>query len=228
MEKKDILELKIRRQIYSFILKHPGLHFKSISKELNIPKTTTSYHLNCLIKRHMIIANYEGKCHRCYVNDKVSCTDKKILDFLRQDTPRKILIFLMMYTGGSLVELGKNLDRDPTTVAVHLRKLQDIDIIEPAQIGNGIIYRPKNKGTVKRIRTANEMIYRLKDPDMIYNLLIKYKDSLSGDATVDFLIKYIEDLRSNGKIPRKLKGDKDSIDATIETYYEIFPHPYHV
>ena len=55
MRKEELLKLKIRRQIYQFILKYPGFHFSEISRKLKIPKTTLNYHLSYLEKYGFIV-----------------------------------------------------------------------------------------------------------------------------------------------------------------------------
>ena len=53
-KKKTELDVRIRRNIYNFILKHPGHHYRDICKILNLSKTNTSYHLLYLIKNGLI------------------------------------------------------------------------------------------------------------------------------------------------------------------------------
>lgn len=54
------LDLKTRRNIYNFILKHPGLHFRELCRKLSLPNSTLSYHTRYLEKRGFIIARPEG------------------------------------------------------------------------------------------------------------------------------------------------------------------------
>ena len=54
MVKEEILKLESRKLIYNYILEHPGLHFRELSRELKIPKSTLEYHLSYLKKLELI------------------------------------------------------------------------------------------------------------------------------------------------------------------------------
>ena len=71
-------------------MKYPGLHFREISRILNIPKTTLDYHLRILEKKELIISECNGRYVRYFVKNNVSEQDKKILGILRIGIPLKI------------------------------------------------------------------------------------------------------------------------------------------
>ena len=89
--KENILKLEIRRKIYNFILKYPGLHLR----EIKMPKTTLRHHLNFLEKYGLIITKADHRYTRYYVIQKVGKQDKEILNLLRQETPRRIFMLLL-------------------------------------------------------------------------------------------------------------------------------------
>lgn len=157
VERKGI-ELENRRETYNFISKHPGLHLSELSRKLNISKSTISYHLNHLQKLGLIVTKSEGKYIRFYVANKVGEIDKKLLSLLRQDVPYRIVIFLLINPDSSQIRISRYLKRHPTTVSFHLSKLADLDIIET-------------------FPNCNEIIYNIKNPQYIYDLLTKYEDS---------------------------------------------------
>lgn len=90
--KENILDLKIRRDLYDFIDKHPGLHLREISRRINIPRTTIRYHLKFLKKQELIKEKFEGRYKRIYITKKMGTEDKKILSLLRQRTPCRIFL----------------------------------------------------------------------------------------------------------------------------------------
>jgi predicted transcriptional regulator len=203
---------------------NPGLHFRDISRKMNIPKSTLEHHIRFLLKRELINAKSSGRYKRYHVKEINGRDEEKILNILREEIPRKIILTMLFSIGISIVELSKQLNKTNSTTAFHLKKLQNADIIEPAQIGAGFIYRPKNRGTMERKSAVNEKIYILKDPDMIYKLLISTRDSLHDD-TVDEIIDHIEYWLSHGGYPRKLPSFNFSIDNAVEVFNEIFPNP---
>ena len=145
MVKEDLLQLETRRMIYNFILKYPGLYLSELSRRLNIPKSTTYYHLKYLKKRGFLVEKYNDRYTRYYVTKKIGEIDKKILNLLRQEVPRNIVLFVFRYPGSSRYEISTHLKKHPTTISFHLKKLIDVDIIERIQIGNEIKYMINHK-----------------------------------------------------------------------------------
>jgi len=157
-----------RREIYNYILKYPGLHLSELSRKMNIPKSTINYHLNHLKKQEYIIKKPADKYTRYYIANNVGENEKQILHLLRQETPREIVIFLLLNHNSSQIRISKNLKKHPTTIAFHLNKLMNVDIVE--SIPNG-----------------NEINYSIKNEEYIFDLLGKYKDSFLDD-TVDYIL----------------------------------------
>jgi DNA-binding transcriptional ArsR family regulator len=135
--RKDYLELENRKNIYNYILKHPGLNLIELSRKLKIPKSTLDYHLVYLKKRGIIASSSEGIYTRFYVSDTISCREKKLLALFRQKIPRKIVLLLLLYPEYfSQINLSKYLKIRPAAVYYHMNKLIEMDIIESVRIKN--------------------------------------------------------------------------------------------
>ena len=152
--------------------------------------------------------------------------NKKILSVLRQKTPRNIILYILVCNGASQIELSKELEKDPKTIEFHLKKLQNSDIIRSAPVKEGVIYTMYEKSKIiESDLTGREIIYILKDPCLIYKLLIVYrKKMLDGgvtDNTLDFFKSFFLD-----KPVERVGRNKDNIDRVIAMLSEIFPHPY--
>lgn len=167
MEKKTGAE--IRKNIYEFILKHPGLHLSELSRKMNIPKSTINYHLKYLKKREYIIRKDADKYTRYYVANNVSEYEKKILHVLRQEIPSEIIVYLLLKPNSSQVKISKKLNKHPTTISFHLDKLINTEIVE--SIPNG-----------------NEINYKIKNPQHICGLLNKYIECFL-ENTITYVIK---------------------------------------
>jgi len=227
--KDQIFELETRRQIYNFILKYPGLHFRKLSRKLNIPKTTLSYHLRYLQKRGLLTAKPEGKFTPYYVSNNIGNGQKKMLRLLRQEPSRNIILYLLFTACASQIELSRSLEKHPTTIKLHLKKLIDMDIIEPAPVANGeVSVEQGDLKIIERTPVGNEIIYRLKDPHSIEDSVLLYRKRSFGD-NFSFLPSIGFEFYSslNVQITRG-KNFKDSIESLEEIYFDIFPHPYHV
>ena len=241
----DFLTLKVRRKIYNLILNNPGLHLRGISRKLKLPKTSLRHHLRYLEKNKLIITNYENRYKRHYISDNPSQKEKNIIALLRQEVPRHILIYLLFCIWGSKMELSRELEKYPSTIEFHMKKLKKAKLIRIDPIYKGKIIQKKyvtnhnneRKEIIKnyiinRSRTSNEIIYTIDEEaeTTIYNMLIICKKSFFDQDAINFLIKNSKK-RIVEKKPHPYKivnGQKEAIDKIIEKYYDIFPNPYHV
>ena len=228
MLKKKVQEQETRKIIYQFIHKYPGLHVRELTRRLNIPKSTISYHLSYLIKNKQLIVKPESRYTRFYASNNIGKKEEEILHFLRIDTCRQIILFIIANVCCSQIELSTVLEKKPKTVEFHLKKLLEKNIIEPAPFVNGVIKTSfPNSNVVDRKPINNEIIYRLKDPSLVISVLIENKKKLF-DKDISILIEYLTFMTSDG-IPKKIKIKKGSVDDRIfDTFFDVFPHPYHV
>lgn len=224
MASQDLFKLETRRQIYNFIQKNPGLHFRDIAKKMDIPRGTLEYHFRHMEKQSLIDVKPSTKYTRYYVLEKIGIKEKEIISLLRRETPRRILVCLMSWTGESLVEINDILEKKIPTIAFRLKKLQKIDIIEPAKVVDGFIYRPKNLGVREWKSANNEKVYVLKDPEVVYKLLITLKKNILDDIAVTPLIDVLEDWFASGGYPERLPHHASVEDNVL---WAIFPHPCH-
>jgi len=233
MDKLKILHLETRRKIFNYIKDNPGLHLHDLAKKLDIKYFNLRYHLNILEKSNMVLIKNNNSYSRVYPKENVSNKEKELFDIIRQETPRNILLTFIYYVVCSQNDLSEILDKHPTTIEYHLKKLIDMEIIEQTKTRNGrtIINYPETNIS-KRVPKVNEKLYTLKDPVLIVRHLWNYKDSLENDKMFQVSFKiYIDANRASRKIKRKEIGDIKShvdrgINSAIEIFYKIFPPPY--
>jgi DNA-binding Lrp family transcriptional regulator len=200
MPRGKILELEKRRQIYNFILKNPGLHMKKLSIELDIPKSTMEYHLNYLKKSGLIAATPKGNCTRYYVSNKYGAKEKQILNILREDVPRKILLLILLYPQYfSQKRLSEYLKVHPPAISYHINKFIELGVIDRFQMPNkGITFNNIKKPRNVYSKRFQNMFYLPDNPDInirkqrkqiIYNLC--KKDIITNDNANGHEILYI-------------------------------------
>jgi DNA-binding transcriptional ArsR family regulator len=239
----DLLALGVKRKIYDLILKNPGLHLREISRKLRIPKTSLRHHLRYLEKNKLIITNFENRYKRHYILDENGQKEKEILSLFRQEVPRNILVYLLFCTWGSKIELSRALEKYPSTIEFHLKKLKKAGIIRIDPIYKGKIIHRKfvtnhngesneiiKSYIVNRNRISNEIIYTIDEGVIsdVYNMLLICKKSFFDQEAISFLIKNSKK-RFVEKKPyphRIVNGQKEAIDTIIENICEIFPNPY--
>jgi DNA-binding transcriptional ArsR family regulator len=226
MKEGKIIKLETRRRIYNFILDYSGLHLREISRKMDIPKTTLNYHINYLKDRGLIINKSEGRYVRIYVLKNSVYKYKEILGLLRQKTSRNILLIILKWTVSSRREISVELDMHPNTISNHLNKLLEMNIIEQAPVGNGIIHRTDG-GVIERSPIGREKFYRLTSSwiDLVYEAFIIYEESLFDDPSIKATTKTMY-ARSH-RLPERIYSPDSAFDSVFEVLFEIFPHPYH-
>jgi len=231
INRKNILNLRQRRDIYRFIYDNPGFHLSEISKRTNIPKTTLLHHMKFLEKQELIISKKLKGFTFYYASNILGKRDKEILTFLRQRTSRFILIILILYAACSQIELCERLEKSPKAIAYHLNKLVKADIIEVAPIRNGVVQRLVSHNIVLRKPVGREIIYRYKSSEVIrsiYNLLLTNENSFEDPLNpIGLFDDFKEHLKYKENPYYKMLSYKDQIDAVSDVVFEIFPHPYH-
>jgi predicted transcriptional regulator len=165
--KEDPLELDTRRMIYDLIESSPGIHFREISRRLDIPMGVVEYHINYMLKRDMIVARREGRYKRYYTEGKIGSNEKRVLAFLRKDVPRAIILHLMLNPGSRHRDLKGELGISGSTLTFHLKKMVKKEIIREEE-GEG----PKRFFVV--------------DPETVSRTLIIYKRSFMDDLVDSF------------------------------------------
>ncbi len=175
--REDYLALETRKKIYNLIASSPGLHKREIARELNMSLSTIDYHLHYMEKKDIVISRQDGKYKRYFISEKISAEDKRILSMLRQETPRKIVIFLLENPRAIHKEICKHLKKAPSTISFHIKKLIEAGVIEEIAMGK-------------------EKAYAVRNEEKVVDLLITYKSTFL-DRAVD---KFIDTWASFGKI----------------------------
>ncbi|MBN1540368.1 MAG: winged helix-turn-helix transcriptional regulator [Candidatus Thermoplasmatota archaeon] len=171
--KEDPLQLESRKKIFDLIGTTPGIHFREISRRLDIPMGVVEYHLNYMLKRDMIVARVEGRYKRYYAEGKIGSREKTVLAFLRKDVPRTILMHLMLNPGARHRDLKSELGLSGSTLTFHLKKMI-------------------RKGVVVEMRDEGGSGYRVSDPDTVSRTLIIYKRSFMDDLVDSFTETWLD------------------------------------
>jgi len=179
MEKNNESKQHTQHHIYTLIITNPGLHSRELSRQLQIPYSTLQYHLKCLDKQGIIQRERTGKFLYCYGLETLSIDEKKILFVLRNNTSKRIILYLLQYGRASQSELARHLKKHPTTIEFHLKKLLEYDIVKL----NGETTDQQHQNDPSTIihlhKSGNKRYYQLKDNGHVQNFMKKYKDLFS-------------------------------------------------
>ena len=197
MNADELLELETRRKIYNCILKYPGLHVSELSRKLDLPISTLIYHLKYLKKLGFIEETICKKYTRYYALKKIDRNHKKILNLVREEATRRVMIYLVTAPFASIDEISKHLRKHRKTVSYHLKKLSNADLLECFKI-NGekkyILYEGKGR---------------------LLDVAIIYQDCFDEETN-----RFIK------KVLHKIEKASDGCLAE-KVIYDMFPHPYY-
>jgi len=129
MRREQLLEHKIRAQIFEHINKNPGVHYRGILNDLNLQIGVLNHHLNMLEQERYIKSVQDGMYRRFYsFNAQVNS------GLILTDVQEKILQHIRARPGISQADLARNLGYTRKVVYYHVKILSNAGFIhvEPA------------------------------------------------------------------------------------------------
>ncbi len=129
-----------RLQIYNFIKENPGTHLRKINKDLGIAMGDTQYHLAILEKSGRIKSRRIGMYRHYYSADILGDKEETLLAFLRQETPRDIIIYLLEHPGSTQSDIANFKHFTAPTINWHMSKLVDAGIVLREKEGKYVKY----------------------------------------------------------------------------------------
>lgn len=129
-----------RFQIYRYIENNPGTHLRKISKELGLAMGDTQYHLDILEKSGRVKSRKINLYRRYYTAAILGEKEKIILGFLRQETTRDILIYLIEHPYSTQRELAEFKHFSAPTISWHMSRLIEAGIVQSTKQGKKILY----------------------------------------------------------------------------------------
>ena len=150
MFKEEILENERRGEIYDFIKKNPGLHFRELQRRLKLPLTSLEYHIDYMVRKKILLKE-SGKHYSRYYVKHLDEYDKKILKSLRQRRLREIVLILLSKKKAKYSFLLESLNIPPSTLSFYLKYLVENKVIGRNKIGYENIYSIKEKDRIAKV-----------------------------------------------------------------------------
>lgn len=166
---KKVLEVDARKNIYAVVKVSAGSHFREIERKSGLSTGSVKHHLDYLEKNGLVAHEKEGNTLR-YFPREFHLENKKMMGLLRQESMRKILLFLLTHNNPNHEQFVAYVELSPSTVSWHLKKLEEEQIIKTSRKGRKTFYA------------------LLFNKSSIMNLLITYQESFF-DTLVDNVIK---------------------------------------
>ena len=115
--------------ILKTIEKNPGIRFREIMNELGLKNGTLSHHLQKLEYQSVLRVERTPRVARFYPLS-VKDEDIPIINRLRQETPRRILLLLLDVDEVNFSEMFLRIKRSPGTTSIYVTELVDDGIIK--------------------------------------------------------------------------------------------------
>jgi predicted transcriptional regulator len=132
-------ESEIRDQIYSYIKENPGAHLRMITRELQMGMGATQHHLDILEKSGKIRSK-RINIYRHYYAVEVLEAEHNILAFLRQETARDILVYLMEHTRSTQIDIINFMGFSAPTISWHMSRLEEAGLVSSIKEGRTVRY----------------------------------------------------------------------------------------
>ena len=115
-----------RARIHRHIESNPGVHFRELTRALDLATGQVQYHLARLDRVHSESVN--GRTH--YYPASFDPWERHAIAFLRRETARDILVTLIEHETARPSEVAEHLDIARSTLEHHLSGLVEYDIVE--------------------------------------------------------------------------------------------------
>ena len=163
----EAVALSTRDRIYSTISKNPGLHFREVQRRTEIATGALQYHIDYLQKKHLVRSEKDGKFSRFYAV-RGEDVDTELMSLLRQESVRRIVLFLMKRRRATLPQISKEVSLSASTTSFHMQKLVQSEMIVQKNYGK-------------------KTYFSLKDKDRVLELLLTYKKSFLDEVVDNFV-----------------------------------------
>ncbi len=168
-ERARYLELDTRKKIYSQVERAPGIHFRELQRRTDLAIGSLQYHLDVLQKQHLVKSRKKGKFTRFFpVYGEQSEEEKVALSLFREESVRKIVLFLVQKKRATNKQLARFLGLAPSTVSFHMQKLI-------------------KAGLVEKKRRKKKTYFSLANAEQAKEIIIGYRKSFLDDLVDSFV-----------------------------------------
>lgn len=154
------------------IEQNPGIRYRELLRTTGLVNGVLSYHLSALERLDVIKVDRQPRTTR-YYPVTISDQEYNILKFVRHKPVRQIMLFLIERDLCTFNEIVDHIQKAPSTVSLHLRRLRE--------------------GGMISIRYGEYQLYSLTNKHIVCEVLAKYKTSFT-DRVVESYEEMMEEL----------------------------------
>lgn len=148
-DEEAYVDIESRRSIYDCIRRSPGLHFREIQRRVGLATGSLDYHLHFLHKHGLVRTERTGKFLRYYPsNIAYAEQEKELLNLLRQETIRHILIYIIEKKRVNASRIASDLAISPSNLSRYLKILLEKNIVAQKKKGRFRFYAVADKKSI--------------------------------------------------------------------------------
>jgi predicted transcriptional regulator len=159
----------IQDKIVKCVNEIPGIRYRELLRITGISNGVLSYHLNLLDNSGKIRVNRVNNRVTRYFSYDVSLHDTYVIGLLRQETSRKIIMYILKKGGCGFNDIIIHTRKVPSTISWHMARLKAANIV--------------------KVRKQYEFNYYEIGMDrlLLQDLLSKYKSSFTEKIVDDYI-----------------------------------------
>jgi predicted transcriptional regulator len=123
------------KRILLFIQNNPGCHLRKIREMIGISQGTVQYHTDRLEKMGRITSTRSGLYKHYFPVGIFQNNEKEILQILRQETARQILVFIVERQAPTQTDIVNSVGISASSVNWHMRRLVEFRLVEEIKEG---------------------------------------------------------------------------------------------
>ncbi|MFX0023636.1 MAG: hypothetical protein ACFE9S_15020 [Candidatus Hermodarchaeota archaeon] len=129
LSRSEILNNEIRRSIYEFIVKNPGVYFNRIVKELEINKPVVIWHID-MLEKFGFIRREDFENHEIFFERNFEENNNQFRYFTSKQKSKKIIEYLKENAYGiTKTHLSNYLGMHHNTISKYLQILEDFNVV---------------------------------------------------------------------------------------------------
>ncbi|MCJ7650219.1 MAG: winged helix-turn-helix transcriptional regulator [Candidatus Lokiarchaeota archaeon] len=133
---EDIFQNENRINIISQVLKSPGIHHNELLRTCNLQKGQLQWHLDILLKNHIIQKENQGQYTLYYTSNKIIESSQSVKEgIIDSSSTKKILDIIREKPGINSTYIAKRMKLARNTVTYHVDKLIDANLINVQKKG---------------------------------------------------------------------------------------------
>ncbi|MBW3583036.1 MAG: helix-turn-helix domain-containing protein [Euryarchaeota archaeon] len=158
IDRKNVLDNPVRRDMYAYIRQNPGVYLREISRTLDINPTNTTWHLRKLSEAELVRCQMANGLKLYYPLEGGVKTKQTALinSILKNDNAKTIVAYLLAHPGSHQREIARALGVNHGTVRWHLKKLAAANIINEHRDGAAFDYYVSSDG-MEILASSGEM-----------------------------------------------------------------------